>query len=132
MSEPTQQVIPMSARPARRPAEYLSMAVAGAALTIFVSVAPASAQTLTEALSYSYNSNPQLLAQRARNNCNAPRIGQQAAEYQVPRNAREERTPVMLLDLRARGFDQLAVLDAGGAGGLAGTAIEALIDVLYE
>jgi len=65
MSEPTQQVIPMSARPARRPAEYLSMAVAGAALTIFVSVAPASAQTLTEALSYSYNSNPQLLAQRA-------------------------------------------------------------------
>ena len=65
MSEPTPQVISMPARPARRPAEYLSMAVAGAALTIFVSVAPASAQTLTEALSYSYNSNPQLLAQRA-------------------------------------------------------------------
>ena len=39
---------------------------------------------------------------------------------------------VILLDLRARRFDQLAVLDARGARGLAGAAIQALIDVLDE
>ena len=44
-------------RRARRP-----LAVAAAMLSV---AAPASAQTLTEALAYSYNNNPQLLAQRA-------------------------------------------------------------------
>lgn len=44
-------------RRARRP-----LAVAAAVLSV---AAPASAQTLTEALAYSYNNNPQLLAQRA-------------------------------------------------------------------
>ena len=36
-----------------------------AALTRLRAAAPASAQTLTEALSYAYNNNPQILAQRA-------------------------------------------------------------------
>ncbi len=39
---------------------------------------------------------------------------------------------VILLDLRARRFHQLAVLDARGAGRLAGAAIQALIDMFYE
>lgn len=47
----------MLPRRARRP-----LAVAAAVLSV---AAPASAQTLTEALAYSYNNNPQLLAQRA-------------------------------------------------------------------
>ena len=66
MSEPTQQAIPMSARSARPLAGRLSIAIAGAALTLVAAaMAPDSAQTLTEALSYAYNSNPQLLAQRS-------------------------------------------------------------------
>ncbi len=64
MFEPTRQVIPMSARLAR-PLKRLSMVAAGAALTAVIGAAPVSAQTLTEALSYAYNSNPQLLAQRS-------------------------------------------------------------------
>ena len=44
----------------------LSLKVAAAAFTIpFIVGLPARAQTLTEALSYAYNNNPQLLAQRA-------------------------------------------------------------------
>ncbi len=70
MREPTHQVIPMSARLARplvrRPlAKRLSIAAAGAALTVFIGAVSASAQTLTEAMSYAYNTNPQLLAQRS-------------------------------------------------------------------
>src|SRR3984957_3132956 len=64
MSEPTRHVIPKSARLAR-PLKRLPMVAAGAALTAVIGAAPVSAQTLTEALSYAYNSNPQLLAQRA-------------------------------------------------------------------
>jgi outer membrane protein len=61
MTEPTRQVLAMLARPARTIAAF---AVA-LCLAAFVGNAPATAQTLTEALSYSYNNNPQLLAQRA-------------------------------------------------------------------
>jgi outer membrane protein len=61
MTEPTRQVLAMLARPARTIAAF----AAALCLAAFVGNAPATAQTLTEALSYSYNNNPQLLAQRA-------------------------------------------------------------------
>jgi outer membrane protein len=65
MSEPTQQVIPMSARLARPLNKRLPLALAGVALATAIGAGSASAQTLTEALAYSYNNNPQLLAQRS-------------------------------------------------------------------
>jgi outer membrane protein len=56
----------MSARRARSRKMRLTAAlVAAAVLAVFAGTKPASAQTLTEALAYSYNTNPQLLAQRA-------------------------------------------------------------------
>ena len=61
MTEPTRQVLAMLARPARTIAAF----TAALCLAAFVGNAPAAGQTLTEALSYSYNNNPQLLAQRA-------------------------------------------------------------------
>lgn len=65
MSEPTQQAIPMSARSARSFIGELRSAAIAAVLMTAASVGPVAAQTLTEALSYSYNTNPQLLAQRS-------------------------------------------------------------------
>ncbi len=44
----------------------------------------------------------------------------------------DNRAPIVLLDLRARGLDQLAVLYPGRARGLAGAAIETPVDVLHE
>src|SRR5271156_4848951 len=65
MSEPTQQVIQKSVRLARPLSKRLLATVAGAVLTIAIGASPVSAQTLTEALSFAYTSNPQLLAQRS-------------------------------------------------------------------
>jgi outer membrane protein len=66
MSEPTPLVVPMSARRMRARQTRLAVALAaGAALAVFAGAKPASAQTMTEALAYAYNTNPQLLAQRA-------------------------------------------------------------------
>jgi TolC family type I secretion outer membrane protein len=65
MAEPTQQVFPMSARLSRALAKRCLPVVAAAILAAVLGGGAASAQTLTEALSYSYNTNPQLLAQRA-------------------------------------------------------------------
>ena len=66
MSEPTLLVFPMSARRARsRKMRLTAVLAAGIALAALTGARPASAQTLTEALAYSYNTNPQLLAQRA-------------------------------------------------------------------
>jgi outer membrane protein len=66
MSEPTPLVFPMSARRARARKRRLAAAMTvAAALTMFAGARSASAQTITEALAYSYNTNPQLLAQRA-------------------------------------------------------------------
>jgi len=48
--------------PARRPVGFVAAAFASLAV---LSATPACAQTLTEALAYAYNTNPQLLAQRA-------------------------------------------------------------------
>ncbi len=60
MSEPTRKVLPLSARLARLSMRILLGAAAGG-----LAGTAASAQTLTEALAYAYNTNPQLLAQRA-------------------------------------------------------------------
>jgi TolC family type I secretion outer membrane protein len=65
MPEPTSQVLPMSARRTGFFAARCALALTGAVLAVVAGAAPAAAQTLTEALSYAYNSNPQLLAQRA-------------------------------------------------------------------
>jgi len=58
MFEPTRQLFAMLARSA-------GVVLASLGLMLCVSGFPAKAQTLTEALSYAYNNNPQLLAQRA-------------------------------------------------------------------
>jgi len=60
MAEPMRRVFAMLAAPVR-----VIALLAGACLAAAVGGAPAAAQTLTEALSYAYNNNPQLLAQRA-------------------------------------------------------------------
>jgi outer membrane protein len=58
MFEPTRQLFAMLARPAR-------VVLVALCVMLCVGVAPVMAQTLTEALSYAYNNNPQLLGQRA-------------------------------------------------------------------
>ena len=65
MFEPTQQAISMSARLTRSLPKRLLATVGGVALSFLAGMSPASAQTLTEAFTYTYNTNPQLLAQRA-------------------------------------------------------------------
>ena len=47
-------------------------------------------------------------------------------------DAREERALVVALDEGAGVLDEFAVLDGGGAGGFAGAAVEAFVDVLDE
>lgn len=65
MSEPTPQVATKSARPmCWRTLKAAVLTVAGVA-AVLAAPTQAGAQTLTEALSYAYNTNPQLLAQRA-------------------------------------------------------------------
>ena len=59
-------------------------------------------------------------------------IGKQAAKNKIARDARKKRPPVILLDLRASRFDQLAVFDAGRTRGFARAAIQALVNVLDE
>ncbi len=65
MSEPTPQGIPMSAQSTRLGASRVVVLIVAWALAALAGPSPAAAQTLTEALSYAYNTNPQLLAQRA-------------------------------------------------------------------
>jgi outer membrane protein len=65
MRVPTPQVTPMSARPVRTVAARLAIGLAMTAVAAAIVGGSAKAQTLTEALAGAYNSNPQLLAQRA-------------------------------------------------------------------
>ena len=65
MSEPTPQVSPKSARSSRLRAARVAALIVAWTLLALAGPNPAAAQTLTEALSYAYNTNPQLLAQRA-------------------------------------------------------------------
>ena len=57
------------------------------------------------------------------------RVGQQAAIDEIAQNARSERPFVLLFYLRAREFENFAVLDARRAHGFAVAAIQAAIDV---
>ena len=66
----------------------------------------------------------------ARSGGDAPGVRKQMAINEAAGDARGKRTAIILFDLRAGGFDELAVFHARGAGGLASAAIEALIDVL--
>ena len=65
MLVPRPQVTPTSAKLARPLATRLAISLAAVALSATLGAGPAAAQTLTEALSSAYTSNPQLLAQRA-------------------------------------------------------------------
>src|SRR6202140_5951681 len=70
--------------------------------------------------------------EKARQEGDAVRVGEEAAEHEIARQAREKWPLIILLDLRARCFHQLAVPDARGACRFACTAIQALIDVFHE
>ena len=65
MSKPTQTQFPMSARGISVLAKWLASLLGAAVLALVLGAQPVCAQTLTEALAYAYNNNPQLLAQRA-------------------------------------------------------------------
>ena len=70
--------------------------------------------------------------QQAADEGEARGVGKQLAKAEPAQEAGDERAAVVLLNLRAGGFDELAVLDAGGAGGLAGAAVEAEVNVADE
>lgn len=59
-------------------------------------------------------------------------IRQQPPEDVVARNTRDPGTLAVLLDARPGMLDQLSVLDAGGAGGFAGAAVETFVNVIHE
>ena len=65
MSEPTPQVISVPAGSKLMRALQVAALVIVGGLALLAGARHAAAQTMTEALSYTYNSNPQLLAQRA-------------------------------------------------------------------
>ena len=62
----------------------------------------------------------------------AVRIREQCSEHKVARDPVEERALVIAFDEGAGVFDELAVFDGGRAGGFAGAAVEAFIDMLDE
>ena len=68
----------------------------------------------------------------ARDGGDAVGIREKFAEGEIARDAGEERALVVALDERAGMLDEFAVLDGGGAGGFAGAAVEAFVDVLDE
>ena len=70
--------------------------------------------------------------EEARERGDAIGVGKKFAEGDVAQDAREERALVVALDERAGVFDELAVFDDGGAGGFAGAAVEAFVDVIDE
>ena len=59
-------------------------------------------------------------------------IGEQVVEDKIAENAGEPGTLVLEIDARAGVLDEFAVLNAGGAGGFAGAAVEAFVDVVDE
>jgi hypothetical protein len=63
---------------------------------------------------------------------NAIGVREQFPECEVAGDASEERALVVALDESACVLDKFAVLDGGGAGGFAGAAVEAFVDVLDE
>ena len=59
-------------------------------------------------------------------------IGEQLVEDEVADDAGEPGALVFEIDARAGVLDEFAVLDAGGAGGFAGAAVETFVDVVDE
>ncbi len=59
-------------------------------------------------------------------------IGEQLPEDVVPRDTRDPGTLAVPLDARASVLDELSILDAGGAGGFAGAAVETFVNVIHE
>jgi hypothetical protein len=59
-------------------------------------------------------------------------IGEQLPEDVVPRDAGDPGTLAVPLDACPGVLDELSILDAGGAGGFAGAAVKAFIDVIHE
>src|SRR5882724_6994014 len=59
-------------------------------------------------------------------------IGEQLPEDVVPRDTRNPGTLAVPLDARASVLDELSILDAGGAGGFAGAAVETFVNVIHE
>ncbi len=70
--------------------------------------------------------------ENAREIGNEMRIGEQMAEDEITHDAIKPRTLVIVLDACARVFDEFAVFDTGRAGGFAGAAVEAFVDVIYK
>jgi hypothetical protein len=68
-------------------------------------------------------------ANKLRRKGNALGMREEPTIGEMTREAGEQRPTVVLLDLAAGMFDELAVLDPRRAGGLAGAAVEALVDV---
>ncbi len=68
----------------------------------------------------------------AREHGDAIGVRKKFAECEIARDAGEERTLVVALDERAGVLDEHAVLNGRRAGGFAGAAVEAFVDVLDE
>ena len=71
-------------------------------------------------------------AKQAGNGGDALWVREQMMEDEAARDAREKRTLIVSLDAGTSEFHELSVLDAGGACGFAGAAVEAFIDVVDE
>src|SRR6185369_17349774 len=61
--------------------------------------------------------------------CKHAEVSQNFLEHHVASEPFEPRTLIVLFDLRASAFDDMAVLHAGRTGGLAGETSQAAIDV---
>ncbi|GAC1618915.1 MAG: hypothetical protein NVS9B13_07430 [Candidatus Acidiferrum sp.] len=68
--------------------------------------------------------------EKARDRGDATRKGEQMSKDQIAREAGEKWTRIVACDFGASVFHEFAVFDAGGAGGFAGAAVEAFVDVL--
>jgi len=71
-------------------------------------------------------------AQDARGVDDAVRLGEKVPENKVARGADEPGAGIVALDARAGVLDEFSIFDAGGAGGFAGAAVEAFVDVIDE
>ncbi len=60
------------------------------------------------------------------------RTGEQSAENEIARDASNPGAGIFALDARAGVLDEFAILDAGGAGGFAGAAVQAFVNVIDE
>jgi hypothetical protein len=71
-------------------------------------------------------------AKETRSGGNPAWVREQFAKHEIASEPGKHRTLVVALDAGAGVLDELAVLDAGGAGRFAGAAVEAFVDVVDE